>query len=87
MIKIRVDKQSTCIFVKAPDQIIDMAHTAMNANIDSINDKVFVDFYDVLDEESFDPRKAISNDSSNLKLLSQRIFDIRDFPFKRNNSC
>ena len=55
----------------------------MFANIDSINDKVYIEFYDVIKEDGFDPRKA-SNDTSNLKLLSLRIFDVRDFPFQKN---
>lgn len=67
----------------APNRIIDLAHSKMNTNIDSINDKVTVEFYDVLKEEAFNPKSTEArNDMSNLRLLSQKIFDVRDFPFR-----
>lgn len=54
----------------------------MTANIDSINDKVYVEFYDVLNEQAFDAKASNARtDISNLKLLSHRIFDVRDLPF------
>ena len=54
----------------------------MTANIDSINDKVYLEFYDVLDERAFDPKAGHARtDLSNLKMLSHRIFDVRDLPF------
>ena len=53
----------------------------MFSNIDSINDKVYFEFYDVIKEDGFDPRTAAVNDLSNLRLLSHSIFDVKDFPF------
>ena len=54
----------------------------MTANIDSINDKIYVEFYDVLNEQAFDAKASNARtDISNLKLLSHRIFDVRDLPF------
>lgn len=54
----------------------------MTANIDSINDKVYVEFYDVLNEQALDLKNSQSRTNlSNLKLLSHKIFDVRDFPF------
>lgn len=85
MVKIRVAQQMTCIYVSAPDRILNMTHSKMHANIDSINDKVFIEFFDVLKEEAFDPKTA--NDMSNLKFLSQTIFEVRDFPFGLDGSC
>jgi len=59
----------------------------MFANIDSIHDKVTVEFFDVLKEEAFNPLStAARNDISNLRLLSQKIFDVRDFPFRSDGS-
>ena len=54
----------------------------MHSNIDSINDKVYFEFYDVVKEDGLDPRKAAVNDISNLRLLAHEIFDIKDFPFQ-----
>lgn len=53
----------------------------MTANIDSINDKVYVEFYDVINETAFDSKTANFNDLSNLKLLALHVFDVRDFAF------
>ena len=50
MVRIKIGAESTSIFVAAPDRIVDKVHQRMAANIDSINDKVYVEFYDVLNE-------------------------------------
>jgi hypothetical protein len=80
MIKIKVDAQMTTVFVEAPFKILDLRHSKMHANIDSINDKIAVEFYDVTDERAFD-LNADNDDTSNLRLLSMKIFDVRDLPF------
>jgi hypothetical protein len=80
MIKIKVDAQMTTVFVEAPFKILDLRHSKMHANIDSINDKIAVEFYDVIDERAFD-LNADNDDTSNLRLLSMKIFDVRDLPF------
>lgn len=72
MIRLKIATESTCIFVGAPNRILDLAHAKMFANIDSINDKVYVEFFDVLKEEAFDPRNTAVNDMSNLRLLSTK---------------
>jgi hypothetical protein len=66
LVKIKVGTEHSSILVKAPNVIENMAK--MNANIDSINDKVYVEFFDVLNEDALDPQKQQS--MSNLKLLS-----------------
>ena len=87
MVKLKIASESTCIFVGAPNKILDLSHAKMFSNIDSINDKVTVEFFDVLKEEAFDPRSSSANsDMSNLRLLSQKIFDVRDFPFRSDGS-
>jgi len=81
MVRLKIATESTCIFVGAPNRVLDLSHAKMFANIDSINDKVYVEFFDVVKEEAFDPRRTAVNDMSNLKLLSTKEFDVRDFPF------
>ena len=82
MIRIKIGAESNTIFVASPNRILDQVHQTMTANIDSINDKVYIEFYDVLDERAFDAKAGNARtDLSNLKLLSHKIFDVRDFPF------
>ena len=56
MIKIKIAAESNCIFVAAPNRILDVLHQSMTANIDSIHDKVNVEFYDIINETAFDAR-------------------------------
>jgi hypothetical protein len=81
MIKIKVDAQMTSIFVQAPFKILDVLHSKMFANIDSINDKIVVEFYDVIEESAFNAATSNKDDTSNLRLLSMKVFDVRDLPF------
>lgn len=53
----------------------------MYCNIDSINDKVYLEFYDILDESAFDSKTASFNNMDNMKLLALHIFDVKDFAF------
>lgn len=55
----------------------------MTANIDSRNDKVYLEFYDVINETAFDAKSA-KNDMNNLKLLALHVFDVKDFAFNSN---
>lgn len=50
MVKLRIGTENNCIFVGAPDRILDPLHEKMSSNIDSLNEKVYLEFYDVLDE-------------------------------------
>lgn len=82
MVRVKVGAEHTSVFIASPNRILDPIHQKMTANIDSINDKVYVEFYDVLNENAFDLKASNSRTNlSNLKLLSHRIFDVRDFPF------
>lgn len=87
MIKLRIGTESNCIFLGAPDRILDPHHEKMSANIDSINDKVYMEFFDILDEQKFNPKDQSSNNPDNLKLLALKIFDVKDFAFDKNGLC
>lgn len=87
MIRIKIGSEVNTIFVASPNRIIDQIHSRMTANIDSINDKVYVEFYDVLNEQAFDAKASNARTNlKNLKLLSHRIFDVRDLPFDSEGS-
>ena len=59
----------------------------MHANIDSINDKVYIELFDVINENGFNPKYPDSNNPNNLKLLALKIFDVKDFAFDANGIC
>ena len=50
MLRIKIATEVNSIFVASPGRILDQIHQKMHSNIDSINDKVYVEFYDVLNE-------------------------------------
>ena len=58
MIKIKIASESNCIFVSAPNRILDVLNQSMTANIDSINDKVYLELYDIINEAAFDVKSA-----------------------------
>ncbi len=82
LIRIKIGSESNTIYVASPDRILDQIHETMTGNIDSINDKVYLEFYDVLNEQALDLKSSQSRTNlSNLKLLSHKIFDVKDLPF------
>lgn len=87
LMRMKVGTESTSIFVAAPDRVIDPHHHRFTANIESINDKVYIEFYDVIDESAFDPTLTTTTDTANLKLLSIKCFDVKDFAFDHLGEC
>ena len=81
MVRLRIGTESNSIFVAAPNKILDPLHEKMCANLDSINEKVYMEFFDVINEARFDPKDPDSNNPSNLRLLALKIFDVQDFAF------
>jgi len=81
MLRIRVGTESNSIFLAAPDRILDPLHQVMHANVDSINEKVYIELFDVINENGFNPKDPDSNNPNNLKLLALKIFDVKDFAF------
>jgi hypothetical protein len=59
----------------------------MTANIESINEKVYVEFYDVINESAFNTKSADFNDTQNMKLLALHVFDVKDFAFDAQGNC
>ena len=50
MLRVKIGAEHNSVFVASPGRILDQIHQKMSSNIDSINDKVYVEFYDVLNE-------------------------------------
>ena len=69
MLKIMLQTESTCVFVST-NKVLDVMHQTVSANISSFNEKVYLEFYDVIDESAFDSRTTDNNDMSNMKLLA-----------------
>ena len=90
LLQIKVGTESTKIFLKAPDRSIDPGHEKFITNIESITDKVYVEFYDVIEEGAFNPATTggtnVFNDMQNLKLLAIKCFDVKDFAFSKRGS-
>ena len=59
----------------------------MTANIESINEKVYIEFYDVINESAFNTKSAEFNDTKNMKILALNVFDVKDFAFDAQGSC
>ena len=53
------------------------------STVDSLRDVVYVEFYDVLVEDNFDPKQR--QPMSNLRLLSHKTFEVKDLPFNKDN--
>lgn len=81
MIKIKQGCESRVIFVGAPNSIFgDHAEaTRLNSMVENRKDTVYIEFYDVLSEEDFDPK--VKQKESNLRLLSSETFEVKDLPF------
>lgn len=47
--------------------------------VQSLRDLVYIEFYDVLEEDNFDPK--VKQPMSNLRLLSHKTFEVKDLPF------
>ena len=87
MIRIKIGAESSTIFVASPNRILDQIHQVMTANIDSINDKVYIEFYDVLNEDGFNAKFASRTDMNNFKMLGHAIIDAKDVPFDAVNNA
>jgi len=58
MIRIKIGSESNSIFLGAPDRILDLMHQKMTANVDSVNEKVYLEFYDVINETAFNTKTS-----------------------------
>ena len=45
----------------------------------SLRDTVYIEFFDVLNEDDFDPK--VRQPMSNLRMLSHKTFEVKDLPF------
>lgn len=83
MLKIRVAKETRVILVGAPDQIYgdpnQRESIQIHSTVHSLRDVVYIEFYDVLNEEDFDPK--VRQPMSNLRMLSNKTFEVKDLPF------
>lgn len=86
MVRIKIGAESNCIIIASPNRILDPLHQKMSANIDSLNDKVYLEFYDVINETAFDAKTG-ATDMSNMKLLALHVFDVKDFAFNALGEC
>lgn len=62
-----------------------MEAVRLESMVENIRDLVYVEFYDVLNEEHFDPKEK--QPMENLRLLAHKSFEVKDFPFDSENFC
>lgn len=51
--------------------------------VENIKDVVYVEFYDIINEENFDPK--VKQPMENLRLLAYKTFEVKDLPFDKEN--
>jgi hypothetical protein len=51
--------------------------------VQNLRDLIYVEFYDVLKEDNFDPK--VPQPMSNLRLLAQKTFEVKDLPFNKDD--
>lgn len=85
MLKVKVGKETRIILVGAPDQIYgdpnQLESIQIHSTVQSLRDLVYIEFYDVLNEEDFDPK--VRQPMSNLRMLSHKTFEVKDLPFDK----
>jgi hypothetical protein len=84
MVKIRQGNESTVIFVGAPNSVYGDHGEArrLYSMVENKKDTVYIEFYDVLSEENFDPK--VKQEASNLKLLASKRFEVKDLTFDKD---
>lgn len=85
MLKIKVRNEIKIIYVGAPNQIYGDQSESIRlcSTVQSLRDVVYVEFYDVLEEENFDPK--VKQPMSNLRMLSHKTFEVKDLPFDKES--
>lgn len=68
--------------MQAPDVILDKGHTSFYTQTQSPNERIYLEFYQILSEEAFDPAAARTNFSS-MRLIQQITVPLKHVPFKR----
>lgn len=68
LLKIKTGTEYTEIVLDVENGVVTPYTQQMTANIDSINDKVYLEFYDIIDEQAFSNSQGGVNDIKNLKL-------------------
>ena len=84
MLKIKQGFEQKIIFVGSPNQIYGshLEANRLHSMVESIKDLVYIELYDVLNEDSFDPK--VKQPMQNLKLLATKTFEVRDLPFDKD---
>ena len=60
-----------------------MEANRFHSMVENIKDVVYIEFYDVLNEDNFDPK--VKQPMENLRLLSHKTFEVKDLPFDDTN--
>lgn len=69
------------IVVQSPDVILDKTHSSFFTQTQSPNERIYLEFYQILSEEAFDVNSAKNNFSS-MRLIQQITIPLKYIPFE-----
>eukprot|EP00347_Sterkiella_histriomuscorum_P014269 403361529 len=79
MIKIKEGLHMTQIVVASPNKILDINRSKFSTQTQSLEEKISIEFYQILSEEAFNPE--IKMNFKNMRLISHMILPLRNIPF------
>jgi hypothetical protein len=84
MLKLKQGHEQKIIFVGSPNQIYGshLEANRLHSMVENIKDVVYIELYDVLNEDNFDPK--IKQPMENLRLLATKTFEVKDLPFEKD---
>jgi hypothetical protein len=87
IVKLKEGAHSNQVLVQAPNQILDKSHQFFYSQTQSINERVYIQFYQVMSESAFDPAEQKgAQQFENLKLIYQKTIPIKHIPFNEEEN-
>jgi hypothetical protein len=81
LIKLKEGPHHNQVVVQSPDVILDRAHMSFFTQTQSPNERVHLEFYQILSEEAFEPSAP---DFSSKRLIQQLTLPLKYIPFARD---
>ena len=83
MLKLKIGTENNMILIGPPNKILNQTHSKFYAKTSSLVDRISIELYHILSEETFNP-DAPKTDFKNLRLLSHEQLLIKNIPFDLN---
>ncbi|CDW87445.1 UNKNOWN [Stylonychia lemnae] len=82
LVKIREGIHQSQIIVAAPNSILDIHHKEFYTQTQSLNERIQIEFYQILSEEAFNPEAK--NNFKNLRLINHILLPLKFIPFDQD---